>query len=95
MREISQVNFDLGIFQETKVTEGMYTLESSGYRVVASEAQSAHSWGVVVFYHAEEHFSVEALQLYGANVVSFQLMSGGQRWHIRGCYLAPDDASKI
>ena len=82
---MSQVNVNLRVFQETKVTEGIHTLESSGYRVVASEAQSAHSGGVVVFYHAEEHFSVEALQLYGANVVSFQLVSGGQRWHIRGC----------
>ena len=27
--------------------------------------------------------------------VSFQLASGGQRWHIVGCYLSPYNASTI
>ena len=43
-----------------------------------------------MFYCAELNFSVEALQIYGANVVSFHMASGGQRGHIVGCYLAPD-----
>ena len=38
----------------------------------------------VVFYCLEEHFLVEALQIYSANVVNFHLASGGQRWHIVG-----------
>ena len=38
---------------------------------------------------------MEALQTYGANVVSFQLAPGDRQWFIVGCYLAPDDASKI
>ena len=59
------------------------------------EAPSAHSGGVTVFYRAEEHFYVEALHLYGANVVSFQLELDGQRWYLVGCYLAPDKASTI
>ena len=45
-----------------------------------------------MFYRTEEHVSVEALQLYGTNVVSFQLALGGMRWYIVGCYLAPYDA---
>ena len=63
--------------------------------MVATEAPSAHSGSVAVFYRAAEHFSVETLQTYGANIVSFQLASGDRRWFIVGCYLAPDDASKI
>ena len=38
---------------------------------------------------------METLHLYGANVVSFQLASGGQRWYIVGCYLAPYNTSTI
>ena len=38
---------------------------------------------------------VESLQLYGANVVIFQMASGGQRWHIVGFYLASDNAFTI
>ena len=76
-----QVNVDLGVFQETKVIEGVYMQDSSGYRLVMSEAPSAHSGGVIVFYHTAEHFSFEALQLYGANVVRFQLAdSVGTLW---------------
>ena len=38
---------------------------------------------------------MEALRLYGANVVSFQLESCGRWWFIVGCYLSPYDASAI
>ena len=70
---------DLGFFQETKVKKGIYTQESSGYKVLASETLSAHKGGVAVFYQSVEHFSVEALWLYGVNVVIFQLASSGRR----------------
>ena len=63
--------------------------------MAASEVLSAHSGGVAMLYCAEEHFSVEALHLYGANVVRFQLASGGQRWYIAGRYLAPENATTI
>ena len=45
-----QANMDLGVFQETKVTKGIYTREYSGHKVVASEALRAHRGGVAVFY---------------------------------------------
>ena len=40
LRGMSQANMDLGIFQETKCTEGIYTRESAVYRVVATDALS-------------------------------------------------------
>ena len=95
LHRMSQANMELGVFQETKVTKGIYMQESSGYRVVATEALSANSTSVAVLYRAAEHFSVEALQTYGVNVTSFQLASGDQRRFILGCYLAPDDALTI
>ena len=84
---ISQANMNLGVFQETKLKKLIYTRESSGYRVVAIELPSAHSGGVAIFYRVVELFSVEALQTYRANVVSFKLASGNMRWFIVGCYL--------
>ena len=63
--------------------------------MVATEAPSAHSDVIAMFYRAAEHFSVEALQIYGANIIRFQLVSGDRQWFIVGCYLAPDDDSKI
>ena len=76
---MSQANVNLGIFQETKITAWIYMRESSGYRVAASEAPSAHSSGIAMFYFAVEKFSVEALQLRGANVAIFQLASGSHK----------------
>ena len=82
------MNVDLGAFQETNFTKGIYTREYSGYLVMSLEAPSAHSGGITVLYRAAEHFSVEEM-FFGANVASFQLASGGQRWYIMECYLAP------
>ena len=69
----------MGVFQETKVTKCMYAWELSGYRVVASEAPSVQSGGIAVFFREAEHFSMEALQLYGANVIRFYLALGSQQ----------------
>ena len=86
---------DLGIFQETKCTEGIYTRESAGYSVVATDTPSRHYGGVAVFYWPSPLFAVEAVCQFGPNVVSFQLATGARRWYIIGCYLAPDNTSTI
>ena len=62
LRGISQHDVDLGVFQETKLTKRIYIRESSGYRVVVTEAPSAHSVSGAVFYRAADHFSMGLLQ---------------------------------
>ena len=61
-RGMSQVNMDLGIIQETKVTDGIYTCGSAGYSVVRTDAPSRRRGGVAVFHRPAPHFSVEAVQ---------------------------------
>ena len=78
------VQIDRGVFQKTALTKRIYMCESSDYKVVATEAPNTPSGGVSVFYRAEEHCSVEALQTYGANVVSFEMASGDRWWYIAG-----------
>ena len=95
LRGISQDNMDLGVFQETKITDGLYTRGSAGYSVVATDAPSRHRGGVIVFYWISPHFSVEAVQKFGPNVVGFHLATGGRWWYIVGCYLFPDNTSAI
>ena len=63
--------------------------------VMALEPSSAHSCGITVLYCVAEYLSVEALQVFGGNVVSLQLEMGDLRWYIVGCYLAPYNALKI
>ena len=92
---MDQANIDLGFFQETKCTDGIYTCESAGYRVVAIDAPSQHRSGVALFYRPSSLFVVEAIRYYGPNLLSFEVATGGRRWYIIGCYIAPDDARTI
>ena len=50
---------------------------------------------MTVFHRPAPNFAVEAVQQFRPNVVSFQLATGGRRWYIVGCYLAPEDTSRI
>ena len=47
-------------------------------------APIVHSGGVAVFYHATGNFSMDSLQIYVANAVSFHMDSDGQQWFIVG-----------
>ena len=80
---------DLGIFQETKFTDGIYTRDSVWYSVNATDAPIRHHRKVAVFYCPAPHFAVEAVHKFRPNVVGFHMSMGEQRWYIVGCYLAP------
>ena len=82
LRGMSQANMDLGILQETKLTDGIYTRGSFGYSVIATDAPSRHRGGVALFYRSEPHFMVEAVEKFGPNVLDFQLATGARRWYI-------------
>ena len=48
LRGISQVNVDMGVFQETNNVKGIHTQDSCGYWVMVQEVLSAHSGVVAV-----------------------------------------------
>ena len=91
----TQVNVGLGVFQETKCTDGIYTRESARYRIVATYAPSRQRSGVALFYRPSSLFAVEEVREYGPNVISFEVATGRRRWYIIGCYIAPDNARTI
>ena len=95
LRGVSQSNMDLGILQETKLTDVIYTCESPRYSVVATDAPSQHRGGVAIFHRPAPHFAVEAVRKYRPNVIGFELATGARRWYIVGCYLAPNDTLMI
>ena len=94
-RVMEQANMDLGVMQETKITDGVYTRALAGYRVVATDEPSRHRGGVALFYREGAGFAVEEVMPYGPNVISFEVVTSRRRWYIIGCYLAPDDARTI
>ena len=66
-----QANMELGIFQNTKITNIVYTCGSAGYSVVATDAPSWHCGRFAVFYGMSPRFAMEAVQYFGPNVVGF------------------------
>ena len=95
LRGMAQANIDLGVFQEMKCRDGIYTRESAVYCVVATDALSQHCGGVALIYRPSSLFAVEAVRDYGPNMLSFEVATGGRRWYIIGCYFAPDNARTI
>ena len=77
---MSQANMDLGIFQETKLTDEIYTCGLAGYSVVATDTPSQHCGRVAIFHWPVAHFAVEAVQHFGPNVIGFQLATEARRW---------------
>ena len=59
---MAQAKIDQGVFQETKCTDGIYTRESDGYRVVATDAPSRHRVGLALFYRTSAQFVVEEVR---------------------------------
>ena len=83
LQGMSQANMDLGILQEIKLTDGIYTRWSAGYSVVATDAPSRHRSGVAIFYRSTPHFTVEAVENFRPNVIGFKLVmgrGGGTSW---------------
>ena len=90
LRGMSHANMDLGIFQDTKITNVVYTRGSSGYIVVTTDAPIRHHGRIEVYYRPSPRFTVEAFHQIRPNVVGFQLVKEERQWYIVGCYLAPN-----
>ena len=95
LRGLDQADLNLGVLQETKIVDGLYTRGSVGYSVVTTGALSQHRSRVAVIYRASLWFLVEAIQQFELSVFIFQMAMGERLWYIIGCYLSPDDASAV
>ena len=91
LREMDQMNIDIGILTETKLTAGIYTRYSSGYHVRATEASSHNKGGVALFWRDRPNWSVESERCHGPNVISCELKTGGRRHLIIGAYISPSE----
>ena len=68
LRGMSQANMNLEIFQETKLTNGVYTRRSDGYSVISTDAPIRYLGRVTIFYRPSLRYVVEAIQKFGLNV---------------------------
>ena len=87
---------DIAVLQETKLTGGIHTRSSSGYTIVASEAPGKKQGGIALCWKEDnEQFEIEGTKFWNAHVVSFQLVTGVDRFYVMGCYIPPGDISAL
>ena len=80
---------DLGILLETKVTDGIYTQNLSGYSITALNAPSAHQGGIALFWQPNKSYEVENWRIHGPNMLTFVLVTESQQFFAVGCYIPP------
>ena len=61
---------DVGVFQETKLTDVIYTRGLSGYKFVVTLAPNRNGGGVALFCWYSPAFSAKAIFQFGANVIA-------------------------
>ena len=83
------------ILHEMKVANGLHTRFSSGYTVVASKAVSRHRGGVALVWREGNTYEVKETKLFGPNVLTFQLVTGADRYYVVGCYIPPSDRTTL
>jgi hypothetical protein len=87
LRAMNQMNVDIGILMETKLTDGIHTRQSSGYHVYATSARSHSQGGVVLFFRNSALWQVESIRCFGPNVISCQLVMSQCRIPVMGAYI--------
>ena len=95
LRAMGQMNIDLGFLTEAKLTDGIHTRYSFGYRVVATEARSGSQGGVALFYRDSRLWSIESEVKHGPNVISCWLVTGFRRIPLVGAYVPPADLETL
>eukprot|EP00970_Alexandrium_tamarense_P001671 scaffold204_cov166-Alexandrium_tamarense.AAC.6 len=90
-RALGALNVDIGFLQETKLTGGVYTRQSSGYQVIASDASSNRQGGVALCWKEQDSYELEEWKFFGPNVLAFRLVTGGKDFYCVGCYIPPSE----
>ena len=91
MHALHKGNVGIVVLLETKLTRGIHTRFSSGYKVWETEAKSRHWGGISIVWMKEWVWEVEGLHLFGPNLVSFTVTSGKKRWYVVGAYVPPNN----
>ena len=92
-RAMEMVGVDVAVLQETKIVDPEFASRSFGdYSILAAAADSERRGGVALLVRESDAFTVENERARGANIISFELITGREeRWFVVGCYLPPSD----
>jgi len=93
---LRQMGVGCCVLTETKLTDDRYPKHVSGYCVIASKATSPHQGGVALLWEKDHRdFEVEAVQVRSPNLLTFQLVTGEERYFVMGAYIPPADTTGV
>ena len=89
---MAQMGVDVAVLMEMKITDDRYPHLTSGYQVLLSKAASRHQGGIALLWK-ENHPGVEvvAARILTPNLLTFQLVTGDERYYCMGVYIPPND----
>ena len=91
LRAMDQMGVDVAVFQETKVTHGVYPRSGHGYSVFAADTSRKRCGGVALVWRDCDSCAVEEQKSWGANVLSCHLITGRGKYYLIGAYCPPSD----
>jgi hypothetical protein len=82
---------------ETKLTDDRYPKFILGYQVISLKAASPHQGGFALLWRESEDqgFLVEAAHIAFPSILTFQLVTGEDRFFVIDAYIAPADATGV
>jgi len=75
------------VLTETKLTDDRYSQTTSGYHVISSKATSPQE--------GHQDFEVDAVTIVSPNLLTFQLVTGEDRYFVIGAYIPPADTTGV
>jgi hypothetical protein len=93
---LEQLGIGLAVLMETKLTDDRYTHLASGFKILASKATS-HNQGGIALLWKENHpgYEVESARIATPNLLTFQLVTGDERFYCMGIYIPPTDTMGV
>ncbi len=93
---LEQMGVGLAVLMETKLTDDRYTRLASGFKILASKATS-HNQGEIALLWKENHsgYEVESARIATPNLLTFQLVTGNERFYCMGIYIPPTDTMGV
>ena len=91
-KTLQRHEIDIGVLTETKLN-GIHTINSYGYSIMASKGSNGHQGGVAFVVRENKHWHVEGFKTYGANVIKCTLVHHDKRTILIGIYIPPSDVT--
>jgi hypothetical protein len=79
-----------------KITDDQNSKSLLGYRVIVSKAVSPHQGGLGLNWREDQDgFKVKAIQLASPNFLTFQLITGNERFYVMGINIPPNCTMEV